>query len=167
MSGHSSKSSSITWLRIEPPSLISVDPKFILAKTKPSSSLIIGVIDLFTSLIGANAEIINDSGLVFLQSFHWVSIERESLPTGIVKFHVLQISWLIVFTVSKRFEFASRLFGLAIQLAESFIEERLVTPLEIKFRTASVIANLPAAWGFISATGDFSPIAIASPVFSP
>ena len=86
MSGDDLKSELITWLRIDPPSLISLEPKLILTKTK-FSELLSGVIDLVMSLIGENADTINDSGLVFLFLPQLVSIERESFPTGMVKFH--------------------------------------------------------------------------------
>ena len=87
MSGDDLKSELITWLRIDPPSLISLEPKLILTKTKSSELLNIGVTDLVMSLIGENADTINDSGLVFLFLPQLVSIERESFPTGMVKFH--------------------------------------------------------------------------------
>ena len=123
MSGDVLKSKLITWLRIDPPSLISLEPKLILTKTKSSELLNIGVIDLVMSLIGENADTINDSGLVFLFLPQLVSIERESFPTGMVKFHFWQISSLTVLTVLNKLEFVFEVFGAAIQLAESFIDD--------------------------------------------
>ena len=66
MSGHSLKFLFMTWLKIDPPNLFFSEPKFILTNKESLSSFSMGVKDLCTSVIGANAETINDSGLVFL-----------------------------------------------------------------------------------------------------
>ena len=74
--------------------------KLILKTTKSGFWLKSGVILLVTSGIGENAETIKDCGEVFFLSSQAVSIDKESFPTGIVRFHLLQRSLEIDLTVS-------------------------------------------------------------------
>ena len=55
------------------------------------------------------------------------------------------------------------MFGLAIQFAEIFTSDNLLTPLDKIFKIDSDKAILTEASAFFTAIGDFSPIAIASP----
>ena len=151
--------------RIDPP-----NRDFLLLKSKRSNSvsfifLISGVIAFVTSFILQKEEatkLRGDSTISF-SLFHLVSIDIESFPTGIVIFQIWQISSDKDLTELNKSLLDSFLFGLAIQFAEIFTSDNLLTPLDKIFKIDSDKAILTEASAFFTAIGDFSPIAIASP----
>ena len=151
--------------RIDPP-----NRDFSLLKSKRSNSvsfifLISGVIAFVTSFILQKEEATKLRGdtTISFSLFHLVSIDIESFPTGIVIFQILQISSDKDLTELNKSLLDSFLFGLAIQFAEIFTSDNLLTPLDKIFKIDSDKAILTEASAFFAAIGDFSPIAIASP----
>ena len=71
------------------------EPRFTLKTIKSEFCFKSGVMLFVTSEIDENAETIKDCGEVFFLLLQAVSIDKESFPTGIVRFHLLHRSFEI------------------------------------------------------------------------
>ena len=92
-------------------------------------------------------------------------IDNESFPTGIQIPSSLD-NWLTADTVLYKLTSSSGSPQAAIQFADKLISSILRIRAAEMFKIASDNAIRPDAGAFIMATGDRSPIAIASPVYS-
>ena len=116
---------------------------------------------------GAKAVTIRDTGAVTLLasplSSHWVRIDIESLPTGMVIPSSGQKSSPTALTVSYNTASSPRYPAAHIQFADNLISCKDKTGAANKLVMASATAKRADAGPFSVATGVLSPILIASP----
>ena len=116
---------------------------------------------------GANAVTTKDNGAITshdpLSSCHRVAIDNESFPTGIDSPRESQISSATARTPSYKSASSPGSPAAAIQLADSFTVDSSSTPAAAMFVMASATAIRQLAAGSTKATGERSPIEIASP----
>ena len=124
-----------------------------------------------TSASVANAVTIRDTGDVTLRAtgapsgtscFHWVRIDKESLPTGIEMPSAGHNSSPTARTVANRAASSPGSPHAAIQLADSLTRARSMGAAS-RLVMASATAMRPEAGAFTLASGDRSPMAMASP----
>ena len=134
------------------------------SRESPQSRSICGVSDRCTSLTGAKAETIRETGARMRLSSHTVFIDRESLPTGMAIPSSGQTSMPTVFTVSNSAPSWPGSPEAAIQFADRRMSEIESIAAEAMLVTASAIAMRPDAGALTTASGVRSPMAMASPV---